>query len=158
MKFTVRYIPLSKIKADSSIKMSGHIKKLKGFMWDCMNILIVRKNGKDGTYTILSGVDRFTHLRKNPKNIYAPCIVDNDTSVGIRSWLHRFRGKQPLDDFPMLPNSWSIARAFLKEEPTFQNLSRIDQIKVLFLAVRYKRTVIVAMKSKMKSLKNNKKA
>ncbi|RBW69572.1 hypothetical protein [Bacillus taeanensis] len=146
MKLTVRYIPLSKIKPDLSLKITGHIKKLQSLMWDCMHILVVKKNSKDGSYTILSGVDRFEYLRKHTKNIYAPCIVDESTSSGIKARLHRLCKKKTLDDFPMLPKSWSIVRAFLKQEPRFSKLSRPQQIKVLLLAVRYKKTTILSMK------------
>lgn len=156
MKFTVKYIPLSKIKTDSSLKITGHIKKLQNLMWDCMHILVVRKNSKDGSYSILSGSDRFEYLRKYTKNIYAPCIVDNSTSTGIRAWFSRLRNKQPLDDFPMTPKSWSIVRSFLKKEPRFKQLSRTEQIKVLILAIRYKRTVISSMKTTVNQMMKNK--
>lgn len=148
MKFTVKYIPLSKIKPDPSLKITGHVKKLQRLVWDCMYILVVKKR-KDGSYSILSGQDRFEHLKKSTKNIYAPCIVDESTSSGLKSWFSRVRNKQPLDDFPMTPKSWSIVRSFLKQEPRFQNLSKMEQLKILILALRYKRTVISAMKTKV---------
>ncbi|QOY34956.1 hypothetical protein AWH56_019900 [Anaerobacillus isosaccharinicus] len=148
MKFTVKYIPLSKIKPDPSLKISGHVKKLQRFMSDCMYILVVKKS-KDGSYSILNGQDHFDHLKKSPKNIYAPCIVDESTSSGLKSWFSKVRNKQNLDDFPMTPKSWSIVRSFLKQEPRFQNLSRMEQLKILVLALRYKRTVISAMKTKV---------
>ncbi|MCT8136755.1 hypothetical protein H1D32_02685 [Anaerobacillus sp. CMMVII] len=149
MRFTVHYIPLNKIKPDSSIKVTGQIKKLQRLMWDCMNLIVVKKNSKDGSYTILSGTDRFEYLKQQTKNIYAPCIIDNSSSSGIKAFFDRFRNKQPLDDFPMAPKSWSIVRSFFKEEPRFQQLSRTQQLKVLILAVRYKHTVISSMKTKV---------
>ncbi|WML55019.1 hypothetical protein RCG17_10700 [Neobacillus sp. PS3-12] len=146
MKFTIQYIPLSKIKPGLSQKITEHMKKLERLMWDCMFVLVVKKNRKNGTYTIVSGQERFDSLKKHTKSIYAPCIVDKTSSTGIMPWFHRLRKKQPLDDFPLMPASWSIFRAFLKQEPRFQNLSRADQIRVLLIAAHYKKTVIYAMK------------
>lgn len=157
MKFTVKYIPLNKIKPDPSIKATSHIKKLQRLMWDCMNILVVRKNSKDGSYTILSGIEHFEYLKKYTKKIYAPCIIDDSTSSGIKSWFNRLRKKQPIDDYPMLPKSWSIVRSFLKQEPRFNQLSRTQQLKVLILAIRYKRTVIAAMKARVNEIKKGEK-
>src|SRR5688500_18390595 len=114
MKFTIQYIPLNKIKPDLSVKITENFKKLQRLMWDCMFVLAVRKNRKDDSYLIVSGQERFESLRKHTKNIYAPCIVDKRTSSGILSWFHRLRNKQPLDDFPLMPTSWSIVRSFLK--------------------------------------------
>ena len=147
MKFTIQYIPLNKIKPDVSMKITEHIKKLQRLMWDCMFVLVVRKNRKDGSYIIVSGQDRYESIKKHTKNIYAPCIVDKSNSPQIVSWLHRIRSKQPLDDFPLIPPSWSIVRSFLKQEPRFKNLSRSEQIKVLLIAARYKKTVIYTMKT-----------
>ena len=155
MKFTVQYIPLSKIKPDLSLKVTEHIKKLQNLIWDCMYILIVKRNKKDGSFTIVSGLERFEYLRKHTKNIYAPCIVDESTSSGMRAWLHRLRHKQPLDDFPMVPASWSIVRSFLKQEPRFKRLSRSEQIKVLLIGARYKKTVIRTMKNKVNEILRN---
>lgn len=156
MKFTVQYIPLNKIKPDLSLKITEHIKKLQRFMWDCMFVLVVRKNKKDDSYIIVSGQDRYENLRKHTKSIYAPCIVDKSISSGITSWFHRIRNKQPLDDFPLMPKSWSIVRAFLKQEPRFNELTRAQQIRVLILAVKYKKTVIHSMQTMVKDiLKNN---
>lgn len=146
VKFTIQYIPLNKIKPDVSLKVTEHIKRLQRLMWDCMFVLVVRKNRKDNNYTIISGQDRYESLRKHTKSIYAPCIVDKTPSPESKSWFHRFRRKQPLDDFPLMPSSWSIARSFLKQEPRFKQLSRSQQIRVLLLAAHYKKTVIYTMK------------
>ncbi|MDR6123660.1 hypothetical protein QFZ87_003257 [Bacillus sp. SLBN-46] len=147
MKFTIQYIPLYKIKPDLSHKITEHMKKLQRLMWDCMFVLVVKKNRKDGSYTIVSGQDRFESLKKHTKNIYAPCIVDKSSSAGMMSWFHRLRNKQPLDDFPLMPPSWSIVRSFLKQEPRFKNLSRSEQIRVLLIAARYRKTVIYSMRT-----------
>lgn len=156
MKFTVQYIPLSKIKPNASEKVTDHLKKLQRLMWDCMFVIMVRKNRKDDNYTILSGQDRFESLRKHTKNLYAPCIVDKSTSSGFSAWWYRIRKKQPLDDFPLMPVSWSITRKFLKQERRFQDLNRIQQLKVLLLAARYKKTVVFQMKTLVNEfIKNN---
>lgn len=155
MKFTIQYIPLDKIKPDLSLKITEHIKKLQRLMWDCMFVLVVRKSKKDDSYIILSGQDRFENLRKHTKSIYAPCIVDKSTSSGISSLFHLFHNKQPLDDFPLMPKSWSIFRSFLKQEPRFKNLTRSQQIRVLIVAVRYKKTVIYTMKSMVNEIIRN---
>jgi hypothetical protein len=146
MKFTIQYIPLNKIKPGLSQKITEHMKKLERLMWDCMFVLVVKKNRKNGTYTIISGQDRFESLKKHTKSIYAPCIVDKRSSTGLFPWFYRFRNKQPLDDFPLMPVSWSIFRSFLKQEPRFKNLSRADQIRMMLIAAHYKKTVIFAMK------------
>jgi hypothetical protein len=155
LKFKVQYIPLDKIKPDLSLKITEHIKKLQRFMWDCMFVLVVRKSRKDDSYILVSGQDRFENLRKHTKSIYAPCIVDKSTSSGITSWYQRLRNKQPLDDFPLTPISWSIVRSFLKQEPRFQNLTRSQQIRVLILAVRYKKTVIYSMKNMVNEIRRH---
>ena len=155
MKFTLQYIPLNKIKPNVSVKMTEHIKKLQRLMWDCMFVLVVRRSRKDDSYIIISGQDRFESLRKHTKSVYAPCIVDKSTTPGIMSWFHRLRNKQPLDDFPLMPNSWKIFHAFLKKEPRFKNLSRSQQIGILLLAVQYKKTVIVTMKNRVNDILRN---
>jgi hypothetical protein len=147
VKFTVQYIPLTKIKPAVSLKITEHMKKLQRLMWDCMFVLVVRKNRKDDGYTIVSGQDRYESLRKHTKSIYAPCIVDKSQSAGIIPWFNRLRKKQPLDDFPLMPASWSIVRSFLKQEPRYNQLTRAQQIRVLLLAVRYKKTMVHTMKT-----------
>jgi hypothetical protein len=157
MKFTIQYIPLNKIKPDLSLKITEHMKKLQRLMWDCMFVLVVKKNRKDGSYIIVSGQDRFESLKKHTKNIYAPCIVDKSSSTGMMSWFHRLRNKQPLDDFPLMPPSWSIVRSFLKQEPRFKNLSRSEQIRVLLIAARYKKTVIYSMRTTVNEILSSQK-
>ncbi|MDQ1146191.1 hypothetical protein QE429_003018 [Bacillus sp. SORGH_AS 510] len=155
MKFTIQYIPLEKIKPDLSLKITEHIKKLQRLMWDCMFVLVVKKSRKDDSYILVSGQDRLDSLKKFTKNIYAPCIVDKSGSTGMISWFHRLRNKQPLDDFPLMPTSWSIVRTFLKQEPRFKNLTRSEQIRVLLIAARYKKTVIYTMKTTVNDILRN---
>jgi hypothetical protein len=147
LKFSVQYIPLNKIKPGVSMKLNDHIKRLQRLMWDCMFVLVVRKSRKDDGYIIVCGEDRYESLKKHTKKIYAPCIVDKSDFSGLTSWFYRLRRTQPLDDFPLMPNSWSIFRSFLKQEPRFKNLSRSQQIRVLIIAAKYKKTVIHSMKT-----------
>ncbi|MDQ6421535.1 hypothetical protein RB620_19090 [Paenibacillus sp. LHD-117] len=160
MRFTVQYIPLSKIKPNFSSGMTARIRKLRKKMWDCMNLLVVRKNRKDGSYTLLVGNDRYDFLRKHTKNVVAPCLVDeNKAKTQIKSWLFRFRSNSAGRRFPGLklhrltPTALSIFLAFLKQESRFEQLSRKEQLQVLILAVRYKKVVIASMKSKVDQLK-----
>lgn len=157
--FTVQYIPLSKIRPDHSQKMTAHIRKLRSKMLDGMNLVVVRKNRKDGSYVIVLGNDRYDYLRKHTKKLVAPCLVDESkTTSKVRSWYHQFRNKRLLNHFPaikpgqMTPAALSIVRTFLKEEPRFKQLSRRQQIQVLSQAVRYKRTVVTSMKAKVTQL------
>jgi hypothetical protein len=156
VKFTIQYIPLEKIKPDVSVKMTERIKRLQSLMWDCMFVLVVRKNRKDNSYTIISGQERYESLRKHTKNLYAPCIVDQHSGSRFQSWYYRIRNKQPLDDFPLMPASWSIFRSFLKQEPRFKHLTRSQQIRILLLAARYKKTVITNMKTTVNEILKNK--
>jgi hypothetical protein len=156
MRFTVQYIPLSKIKPSSSPIMNAHVRKLRNMMWDCMHLLVVSKNHKDGDYTIVTGQERYDFLHKHTKKLVAPCLVDESKPKGqLESLLQQYRGLwQPKPSsvrrsFRLTPTTWSIVRAFLKEEPAFKQLTRLQQIQVLVLAVRYKRTVIASMKSKV---------
>jgi hypothetical protein len=159
MRFTVQYIPLSKIKPDLSGKMTQHIKKIRNLMWDCMYILAVRKNRKDGNYVIISGRDRYEYLLKHTNNKYAPCIVDESKEPPeAKSKFRQLRNRSFLHNVPlinpnrMVPKRWSIVRAFLKEEPRFKHLSRNQQLKVLLLGIRYKRTAILSMKAKVNEM------
>lgn len=154
MRFTVQYIPLSKIKPDLSVKMTQHIKQLRSVLWDCVHLLAVRKNKKDGHFIIVSGLDRYEYLRKHTNKKYAPCIVDESkVSERVRSWFYRFRNRHLLSYFPhvnldrMTPASRSIVRTFLKQEPRYVHLSRSQRIKVLLLGIRYKKTVVSSMKA-----------
>lgn len=156
MRFTVQYIPLNKIKSDGSVTLNERLKKLRTYIWDCMHLIAVRRNKKDGSYTLLSGHDRYLYLRDHTKKHYAPCIVDENNSLAeIESWLTRLlKGKeasaqQSKLSLPLLPSSWHVIRTFVKQEPRFSQLPRRQQIKVIFLAIRAKRTVVNAMKAKV---------
>jgi hypothetical protein len=155
MKLNVQYIPMSKIKPNLTVKITEHVKKLRNIMWDCMHILVVKKD-KDGNFIIISGNDRYDYLQKHTKNKFAPCIIDeNKLSTEFKYWIHRvfnleIHEKERKDLFDKIsPKSVSIIRGFIKEDPRFKNLSRLEKTKVLILALRYKKTVITSMKLKV---------
>jgi hypothetical protein len=156
MRFTVQYIPLDKIKPGTAGKLSQRVKALQQMAWDSMHLLIVQKNRKGGTYTILTGCDRYDYLRKHTKRTHAPCLVDAQRSLlRLPSWLPRLpKRKLPYPVPSVQPSriqdgSWSIIRTFMKQEPRFRSLSRRQQLQVLLLGIRYKRTTIRSMKSKV---------
>ncbi|MDF2815617.1 MAG: hypothetical protein K0Q81_1817, partial [Paenibacillus sp.] len=152
MRFTVQYIPLSKIKPDVTPSMTARIRELRNRMWDCMHLLVVRKNSKDGSYRILLGNDRYEFMRAHTKKLVAPCLVDESKSQAqIKSWFLRFRSKRLSDPFPdvdtshITPVAWSILREFLRKEPRLKQLSRKQQIQIMFMAIQYKKIVVASM-------------
>lgn len=160
MKLNVQYIPLEKIKPNFTIKLTEHVKKLRGMMWDCMNMLVVKKD-KNGGFTIISGNDRYEYLTKHTKHKYAPCIIDEyPIKTDIKYWLNRLRRPEKMEkennDWlsrdKMCPTAISIVRAFFKEDTRFKKLSHIQRLKVILLAVRYKKTVIGSMKTKVEDI------
>ncbi len=50
LRYTVQYIPLSKIKPGISVQISQRIKDLRKVAQDCMQVLVVRKSRKEGGY------------------------------------------------------------------------------------------------------------
>lgn len=154
MKFTVQYLPLSKIKPDRTGIMTQHMRNLSGVLYDCMHLLAVRKNKKTGGYVLIGGLSRYEHLVNHTRKKYAPCLVDNSIpDPGEKtSWLKRLRKRQSLKHYPHLqlgrlsPRSLAIIRAFLRREPRFKQLTRSQQLKVLMLGIRYKQTTIQAMR------------
>ncbi|UFT99980.1 hypothetical protein KO561_03180 [Radiobacillus kanasensis] len=150
MKFTVEYIPLSKIKTDLSLKLTERIRRLRMFMLDCMHLLVVKKDKKNDSYTLLGGENQLEYLKKHTNQTYAPCIVDVEKRKS--KLLAILRKDVEREDHPMIPSGWSIIRSFLKEEPRFRELSRMDQLKVLMIGVRYKKTVIETMKNTVHQL------
>ncbi|MDQ8737290.1 hypothetical protein [Paenibacillus sp. LHD-38] len=159
MRFTVRYIPLSKIKPDLSTKMTARIRSLRRMMWDCMNLLVVRKNRKDGSYTILIGNDRYEFLRKHTKNLFAPCLVDESKpKARLRTWFDQVQANLSSSHAPdrktlrMKPVAWLIIQDFLKADPRFKQLTLSEKLQVSMLAIRYKDTVMASMKTKIDHL------
>ncbi|WP_134699290.1 hypothetical protein [Ammoniphilus sp. YIM 78166] len=145
--FNVQYIPLNKLKPDSTMKMTKSMQRLRNLMTDCMQVIAVKKNKKSGKYIIISGHDRYEYLRKHTSNKYAPCIIDEGKiSKGAKSLMHRYPDLS-LDQ--LVPSSLKIIQAFLKQDPRFSNLSYSQQLRVLLLAIRYKKTVISSMKAKV---------
>jgi hypothetical protein len=129
-------------------------------MWDCMHILVVKKD-LDGNFTIISGNDRLEYLQKHTKFKSAPCIIDGYClSAEIRNWFHRLIHTKEVSHSIMKEKvnkkSSSIVRTFLKVEPRFNELSPVQKMKVLLLAVRYKRTVITSMKTMVDELHEKK--
>jgi hypothetical protein len=157
MRITIQYIPLNKIKPDASFAMTERIRKLRNVVRDCMHLLAVRKNRKDGSYILLSGFDHYEFLRQHSRKSHAPCIVEeSEPNRYVPAWVRRLwdrsmtskqlpklkRGQVPLA-------SWSILRTFMKREPRFKQLSYNQQLQVFMLALRYKKTVVSAMKAKV---------
>ncbi|MGC4377658.1 hypothetical protein WD019_12055 [Fictibacillus sp. Mic-4] len=156
MRFMVEYIPLKKIKLDEPVKLTDRLKKLRSLMWECMHVIVVKKDQKDNRFIIVSGRDRYEYLRKQTKHQYAPCIIDeSNTSSGMKYWITRLWNRNLPPDIPSIhsgpfhPTSLSIIRSFIKKEPRFVQLSRSQQFKVLILGIRYKKTVESSMREKV---------
>ncbi|MFD0671058.1 hypothetical protein [Cohnella sp. GCM10027633] len=159
MRFTLQYVPLSKIKPDDTQSRSKRWRQLKTWMSDCVHLLVVRRNKKDGTYSLLGGRDRYDFLVRHTKKQLVPCIVDRGGPASdFRGWLARFRNRKLLEQFPQFkteklePSGSRIIRAFLRQEPRFARLSPAQKVRVLMRGVRYKRTVIDAMKAQVDEL------
>jgi hypothetical protein len=157
MKVTIQYIPLHKIKSGASVSMTDQVRKLRGVLWDCMHLLAVRRHKKSGHYIVVSGHKHYEFLRNHTNKKRVPCIVEKGSiTTTIRSKVHQWRNQGLLHYFPkthlerLTPSSASIIRSFLKQEPRFKQLSPSQQIKVLILAVRYKKTVKLAMYDRLK--------
>ncbi|KIL35056.1 hypothetical protein SD71_15460 [Cohnella kolymensis] len=162
MRYTVQYIPLSKIKPGVSVKITQRLKELRKAAQDCLHLMIVRKSRKEGGYVIVSGNNHFEYLKKHTKKNVAPCLVDESkVSSGLASLLHRIRKRKLPYAVPYLKrervaaSSWSIIRAFLKQDSRFRHLSRRQQIRVLRLALQYKKTTLLSMKAKVDELLTN---
>jgi hypothetical protein len=160
LRYTVQYIPLSKIKPENiAAKTSLRNKEFKKVAQDLMHLLIVRKSRKEGGYVILGGHHHFDFLKKHTKKSSAVCLVDErKISASVGSLINRFR-KRPLPyDIPDISpdriavNSWAIIRTFLKREPRFRRLSRRQQLKVLRLGIQYRKTTIQSMQAKVEDL------
>jgi hypothetical protein len=156
MRYTVQYIPLTKIKPNFSMKVTKNIKKLRHVMRDCIQLLIVKKNKRGGYYTLLSGNEHYDYYQKHTTKKFVPCLIDESKN---KKWINdvvfRFRNRYLLRIFPkttlkrITPAGLSIIRSFLKQEPRFKKLSRNDQIKVIMLAVKYKKQMVLSMKLKV---------
>lgn len=164
MRYTVQYIPLSKIKPGIPGQLTRRIKELRKAAQDCMHLMIVRKSRKEGGYVIISGNHHFDYFKKHTKKAVAPCLVDESkASTKLNSLIHRMRKRKLPYEVPHIKrertpvNSWSIIRRFLKQEPRFTHLSRRQQLKVLRLGLQYKRTTVSSMKAMVDDFLNNKK-
>lgn len=159
MRFTVQYVPLSKIKPDDTHGRSKRWRQLKTWMSDCVHLLVVHRNKKDGTYSLLGGRDRYDFLLRHTKKKYAPCIVDRGGGApDLRGWFARARNRKLLEQFPefkldkLEPSGSRIIRAFLRQEPRFARLSQTQRIRVLMRGIRYRKTVVDAMKKHVDEL------
>ncbi|MDR6879817.1 hypothetical protein J2X61_001564 [Bacillus sp. 3255] len=160
MRYTVQYIPLSKIKPESTIsKASGRKKELKKVAQDLMHLLVVQKSKKAKGYVILDGQQHFNFLKKHTKKQSAVCLVDESKlSEKVGNFVNRFRRRTlpyeipPIKSDRVTVSSWSIIRAFLKREPRFRKLSRREQLKVLRLGMQYKKTTVRSMQIKVDEL------
>ncbi len=148
MRFTVRYIPLRKIKPGEPAALTSRLRKLRSFMWDAMQLLVVRRNRQDGTYSLLIGRSRYDYLVNHTKKHAAPCLVDESPARSrIRAYGARLR--RLVRQAPAL----AIIRTFMREEPRFRQLTRRQQLQVLLLAVRYRDTVVASMIAKVEQMK-----
>lgn len=160
MRYTVQYLPLSKIKHESNMtKTSPRKKELKKVAQDLMQVLIVNKSKKDGGYIIQDGHQHFDFLKKHTNKNRAVCLVDESKiSTNFGMLINRFRKRQLPYEVPYLKpdrievNSWTIIRKFMKREPRFRKLSRRQQLKVLRLGLQYKKTTVQSMQAKVEEL------
>ncbi|MCI3922277.1 hypothetical protein MO973_18770 [Paenibacillus sp. TRM 82003] len=161
MRFTIQYIPLKQIRANGPVRMTERMKQLRKVVWDSGHLVAVKKNRKDGSFTVVGGHDRYRYLQTHTNKIYAPCVLDDAkerSDRGLPAWFRKLRMRSLPSRFPkfhpekVTPAGWSILRTFVKEEPRFERLTRIQQVKVLLLGVRYRRTVVNAMKAKVSEM------
>lgn len=156
MRYTVQYIPLSKIKQEGNqTKISPRKKELRKVAQDLMQLLIVQKSKKDGGYLIQDGHQHFAFIKKHTNKNKAICLVDESKiSSNLGNLIHRFRKRQ----LPYLKpnrfeiNSWTIIRKFLKQEPRFRMLSRRQQLKVIRLGIQYRKTTVQSMQAKVEDM------
>lgn len=88
MRYTVQYIPLSKIRPGFSAKLTNRVRELRKAAQDCMHLMIVRKSKKEGGYVVVSGTNHLEYLKKYTKKSSAPCLVDESKASPV--WLHCF--------------------------------------------------------------------
>ncbi|CAM4003948.1 hypothetical protein COLU111180_18955 [Cohnella lubricantis] len=163
MRYTVQYIPLSKIKPGLSVQLTKRMKELRRTARDCMHLMVVRKSRKQGGYVLVSGSSHYEFLKKHSRKAAAPCLIDESkASAHFASLVHRVRKRKLPYEVPYLKrehtpaSSWAIIRRFLKQEPRFQHLSRRQQLRVLRLGLQYKRTTVSSMKAMVYELLSNK--
>ncbi|WNR45325.1 hypothetical protein [Paenibacillus roseipurpureus] len=160
MRYTVQYIPLSKIRQESSnTKSSPRKKELKKVAQDLMQLLIVQKSKKDGGYIVQDGHHHFAFLKKHTNKNRVVCLVDESKiTANFGNLVNRFRKRQLPYEVPYLKpnrfeiNSWTIIRQFLKQEPRFRMLSRRQQLKVIRLGIQYRKTTVRSMKAKVEDI------
>ena len=140
MRYTVRYIPLRKIKPGEAPGMTARLRKLRALMWDSLHLIVVRRNRRDGSYSLLLGRTRYDYLLSHTKRLAAPCLIDDSPPrIRVREFGRRVRAM--IERAPAL----SIIRALRRADPRFGRLTRRQQLQVLLLAIRYRETVVAAM-------------
>lgn len=146
MRYTVQYIPIHKIKSVVSHKPTQRSKELRKAAQDFMQLLVVRRSRKDRGFFVIGGNHHFEYFKRHTNRSMVPCLVDESkASSALSSLLYLLRKQK------VVPNSWSIIRTFLKQEPRFRRLSRSQQLSVLRLGLQYKRTTLSSMKAKVDS-------
>lgn len=170
MKFTIQYIPMRQIRADyTARKLTEPLKRLRRVLWDCTHLIAVRKDKHQNKYVVISGFSRYEYLLKTNQT-FVPCLIDQEDGEAkqnikaglahesIFRFIHHWRNRRIVQHYPqaklerMEPASLSIFRRFLKEEPRFKQLSRMQQLKILYMGIRYRRTVIHCMRKKVEQL------
>ena len=157
MRYTVQYIPLSKIKQESNeMKISPRKKELRKVAQDLMQLLIVQRSKKNGDYIIQDGHQHFAFIKKHTNKNKVVCLVDERRiSTKFGNLVHRFRKRQLPFEFSFLQpnrfetNSWTIIRKFINQEPRFRLLSRRQQLKIIRLGIQYKKTTVQSMQAKV---------
>src|SRR5690606_2342086 len=135
MRFTIQYIPLKKLDASSPIRFTEQIRQLRKVVWDSTHLIAVKKNRRDGRYTVIGGHDRYRYLKAHSNKVYAPCVLDEtkESSRTLPQWIRNLRNRGLPKHLPKFhpdkvsPAGWSIIRTFLKDEPRFRKLNRIQQ-------------------------------
>ena len=77
MKFTVRYIPLDRIRPAAGEERASRMLRLRRLWWDCAHLLAVRPDGRSGRYVLLRGHTRYDYLTRRTNRKVAACLVDD---------------------------------------------------------------------------------
>ncbi|MEK3884558.1 hypothetical protein [Paenibacillus sp. PL2-23] len=157
MRYTIRYIPLSRIKPGSiTNKLTQRMKELRRTAQDCMHMLIVRKSRREGGYVVVSGHSHLDYLKKHTKKSAVACLVDESKlSAKLSSFVYHFRKPRLPKYVPsikperLIGSSGAIITRYLRQDPRFKSLSRSQQMKVLRMGLNYKKTTILSMKAQV---------
>ena len=153
MKFTVRYIPLDRIRPAAGEERASRMLRLRRLWWDCAHLLAVRPDGRSGRYVLLRGHTRYDYLTRRTNRKVAACLVDDGGAepprrLSLLPGRRLLEAVRPLlDGERMTPASWAVVRLFLAREPRFARLTLAQKARILLMAVRYKRTTVAAMRA-----------